>query len=335
MLPTDNFTIKAVYPLPGFNLLNLREKQGLNPEWTIADSAKGLRAGQKAAYPNIPCHGDVFHIKRQYHKMLLFIERLGIKTIRFRDKIEDKITKTNRKDPNFKELCDKLISALKKEEIYLQLYDDLKILMDWLSNDILALAGTDYKERLELYDFIVEELKSREELCSHRIRPVRIALENQRKDLLAFAQILDLKLAEIARKFEVQLDIVREILYLKKLSQSSLSYWETYNQFYQQLGDKFYFIFEAVTQAMKETPRASSMVENLNSRLRNYFFLRKQLGDEYLDLLRFFLNHRTFMRSEHPERVGKSPTELLTGEKQPHWLELLGFERFKRPAIVA
>ncbi len=36
------------------------------------------------------------------------------------------------------------------------------------------------------------------------------------------------------------------------------------------------------------------------------------------------------MRSEHPERVGKSPTELLTGVKHPHWLELLGFERFQR-----
>ncbi len=319
----------------GFNLLNLNERQGLKPERTIADGAKGLRAGQSLVWPDTPCNGDVFHIKRQYHKMLLFIERLGIKTIRARDKIEDKITKTNRRSPDFKELCEKLIAALNKEEIYLQLYDDLKILMDWLSNDVLTLAGADYQERLELYDFIVEELKAREELCRHRIRPVRIALENQREDLLAFAQILDLKLAEIAHKFEVSIDIVREILYLKKLPQSSLSYWETYNQFYQQLGDQFYFIFEAVTQAMKETPRASSMVENLNSRLRNYFFLRKQLGDEYLDLLRFFLNHRTFMRSEHPERVGKSPTELLIGEKQHHWLELLGFERFKRPAIVA
>ena len=86
---------------------------------------------------------------------------------------------------------------------------------------------------------------------------------------------------------------------------------------------------------MKETPRASSMVENLNSRLRNYFFLRRTLGPEYLDLLRFFLNHRTFMRSECPERVGKSSTQLLTGKQHSHWLELLGFERFRRSAVVA
>ncbi|MGK7908970.1 MAG: hypothetical protein AB4040_17320 [Synechococcus sp.] len=81
---------------------------------------------------------------------------------------------------------------------------------------------------------------------------------------------------------------------------------------------------------MAQTPRASSLVENLNSRLRNYFFLRRQLGAPYLELLRFFLNHRTFMRSQCPERVGKSPAELMAGQPHPHWLELLGFERFRR-----
>lgn len=101
-----------------------------------------------------------------------------------------------------------------------------------------------------------------------------------------------------------------------------------------QIGTQFYLLVEAVEQARKETPRASSLVENFNSRLRNYFFLRRQLGNNYLDLLRFFLNHRTFLRTEHPEREGKSPAELLTGESHPHWLELLGFDLFRRPATV-
>jgi hypothetical protein len=35
--------------------------------------------------------------------------------------------------------------------------------------------------------------------------------------------------------------------------------------------------------------------------------VRRQLGGEYLSLLQFFLNHRTFLRSRVPERVGKSP----------------------------
>src|ERR1700693_1358167 len=35
--------------------------QGLKPEYTIADAGQGLRAGQKAAWGETPCHGDIFH----------------------------------------------------------------------------------------------------------------------------------------------------------------------------------------------------------------------------------------------------------------------------------
>ncbi|MGB2823575.1 MAG: hypothetical protein WBF17_21525 [Phycisphaerae bacterium] len=49
-----------------------------------------------------------------------------------------------------------------------------------------------------------------------------------------------------------------------------------------------------------------------------------------LNQAQFFLNRRRFLRSECPHRVGKSPAELLTGQPQQHWLELLGYERFQR-----
>ena len=74
----------------------------------------------------------------------------------------------------------------------------------------------------------------------------------------------------------------------------------------------------------RSTVRASSVVENLNSRLRNSFFLRRHLGPDSWHLLPFFLNHRRFLRSEHPERVDQSPAELLTGQAHAHWLDLLG-----------
>jgi hypothetical protein len=87
----------------------------------------------------------------------------------------------------------------------------------------------------------------------------------------------------------------------------------------------FHAVFDAVAQAMAQTPRSSALVENLNSRLRNYFTLRRQLGGSYPDLLQFFLNHRCFLRSPVPERVGKSPTQLMTGQEHHHRLTLLGF----------
>ena len=53
--------------------------------------------------------------------------------------------------------------------------------------------------RQVLFDFIVEELAKREPEDVQRIRPLRVALPNQRDNLLAFAGILDAKLANIAR----------------------------------------------------------------------------------------------------------------------------------------
>ncbi len=49
----------------------------------------------------------------------------------------------------------------------------------------------------------------------------------------------------------------------------------------------------------------------------------------------FSLTIALWKRSEHPEREGKSPTELFTGESHSHWLELLGFDLFRQPAMVA
>jgi hypothetical protein len=48
----------------GVHLLDA-SRQGLDPDYTIADAGQGLRAGQKAAWGDTPCHGDVFHIQRQ------------------------------------------------------------------------------------------------------------------------------------------------------------------------------------------------------------------------------------------------------------------------------
>ncbi len=96
------------------------------------------------------------------------------------------------------------------------------------------------------------------------------------------------------------------------------------------LGEKYHSLCQAIDSLRRRTVRASSIVENLNSRLRDYFFLRQSLGNDYLTLLQFYLNHRRFLRSKHKERVGKSPTELLTGQEHPHWVELLGYKLFSR-----
>ncbi len=123
---------------------------------------------------------------------------------------------------------------------------------------------------------------------------------------------------------------VRQICRLHRKNPASTAFWQRWNELHARLGRGFVALVVLVADvraAMDDTPRSCSMVENLNSRLRRYFFLRRHLGDAYLSLLQFFLNHRVFMRSRRTERVGRTPKQLLTGQAHAHWLELLGFQR--------
>jgi len=238
--------------------------------------------------------------------------------------------KRARKHGKGQSLSRKLACVRRAEEQAIELAKNIRILADWMQNDILSLAGADLESRRQLYDFVVEELRTLESLCPYRISPVLGMLENNRDNLLAFVGVLDERFADIAARFNVPLFLVHAVCELQGLDKNLARYWQRRAQLQKKLQRQFHDVETAVCEVLSETPRASSMVENLNSRLRNYFFLRRHIGNDYLDLLRFFLNHRRFMRSERIERIGKSPAELLTGKQHSHWLELLGFERFSR-----
>ena len=313
----------------GYHLLDEGD-QGLAPKRMIADAGSGLRAGHQATFgEEIPCHGDVFHLQHQCQTVSNSLTRQDMGTATCSQDLEQKVIVAKQKGQGHR-FSTKLTQARQHEMSAITLAQDVKILIGWLNHDVLELAGPALAERQELYDFVVAELQFRETIGGRKVRVLRKALQNQRDDILGFAQVLDDKLADIAQQLKTPLHLVREMCLLFRKQPTSNAYWQAWNQLQQKLSGQFHPLYEAVQTAMRQTPRASSRAENLNSRLRNYFFLRKQLGPDYLNFLQFFLNSRQFMRSDCEERVGKSPIELMTGESHPHWLELLGFQRFQQ-----
>jgi len=123
----------------------------------------------------------------------------------------------------------------------------------------------------------------------------------------------------------------RTIYELEGLPDADPSKWQRESEVRRELRSAFSPIQLAV-RGLADTVRASSLVENINSRLRPWVLLWKTPNQPHLHLLRFSFHHRRFMRSERAERVGRSPAEILTGQDQPHWLEQLGFQRFRRSA---
>lgn len=308
------------------------QDRGFAPQATIADFGSGIRAGQQRAMPNVPCRGDVFHALHEITPVAAFLENRAYDTITAHDKLERQKTKLQqqgRRDQRgpLQSLSHKVAAAATEQGKAIVLADDVALLARWLRCDVFAVSAVPYADRCMLFDFIVAELRARATLCPHRLNPVCTLLQNHRDQLLAFARQLEQDLTDLAAEFEVPVAIVRELLDLQALDKRQPLRWQKEAALQQRLRGHFYQIEQAVRTLSKQVVRASSIIENINSRLRSYFFLRREIGAGYLELLQFFLNHRRFLRSECPERVDKSPAELMTGQPHPHWLELLGYSR--------
>jgi hypothetical protein len=317
----------------GIYRLDLAE-QGLPPDYTIADGGCGLRAGQALAWPGVPCHGDVFHGLQELTRLSAVLERRAYAAIAQRDALEQQMPKAKQHRQG-RALSQRLARARVREASALRLADEMHILAPWMQHDILALAGPDAPTRQVLYDFVMERLQALEALDAERRRPVRRTLVNQRDTLLAFATRLDQALDALAPRFTVPVFRLRQVLALQERTSTTPAYWSQVAALQHSLHGQLYGIDPALLELRHRLHRTSSLVENLNSRLRNDFFLRRQIGPQYLDLLRVFLNHSPFPRSQHSERVGKTPAQLLNAQAHPHWLELLGFERFQRSPQAA
>ena len=147
---------------------------------------------------------------------------------------------------------------------------------------------------------------------------------------MVFARRLDEDLEQLGQELQVSAELARCVLKTQSRDERDPRRWAEEATLRKELRGRFHAVPFAVAAVAEETVRASSLVENLNSRLRTYFFLRRHLGPDYLALLQFYLNHRRLERSDRPQRRGKTPAELLTGQSHPHGLELLGYTLFRR-----
>ncbi len=274
---------------------------------------------------------DHFHIIKMLTEMCRFFRNRLKTAISYRKTMEAKMAKAIIAGHSQK-YSRPLGLAKSHEKQMSHLSKTIDILVSWMEHDVLNKAGPNLSTRQALYDFIVFEFKKLQQIHPHRIKEVCTTLTNQRNLALAFVDVLDDKFQHIAEQFNCPIDTLWQMCELQRCQFNGINYALRSIPLVDQLKDRFDIIEDAVIESMDHTERTSSMVENLNSRLSSYFFLRRYIGNGYLELLKFYFNHTQFIRSSDPNRAGKTPTEILTQKYHPHWLELLGFQRFKRAA---
>ena len=258
----------------------------------------------------------------------------------FRNKLKTAITwrhtcevksQTSINPETIQKYTDALLKAIEEEKLMLHLTKNIDILVSWMEHDVLNKPGENIVVRRQLFDFIVSELEALARLHQHRIMPMCVKLEDARDLLLAFVNVLEEKFSAIAKQFNCSIEVVWETCKLQRCKYLGTNYLVRSESIVLQLGDLFEDIEDAVLTALDTTERTSSMIENLNSRVRPYLFIKKNVAQSFLDLLRFYFNHTPLLRSERGYRLNKTPAELLNGQHQ-HWLEMLGYSKFRRAA---
>src|SRR6476661_6318869 len=127
---------------------------------------QGLRKGQKEAWPNTPCNGDIFHALKEFSTVCCSLENRAFRSLKTFYDLEKKLKRPKRlslkERGKEKALLKRWESVKKESERACMLFDDLSILYEWLAKDIFAVIGPPLDERKELFRFIIQQLRLRQ-----------------------------------------------------------------------------------------------------------------------------------------------------------------------------
>lgn len=310
----------------GLALLEKQENQGLALDFTVMDQATGLYKGVREIYPQASIGSDIFHTIREIFKVLHRLESKAYKSIKEVYKVEDEYLKALLKSQGQK-YGRKYKSALKEMGEKIALYDDFCILIQWFYESI-DIYSTSYEDRIWIYDYIVEEIEERSK-NKEDIKSLVKHLKNNKEKLLCFARLLEKRLIKFKEEthYDLTMDDLKALYRQLTLDEQHCRYWVLEGTLLSKFGKDLKNIQAQIKEIINNTFRASSIVENVNSLIRPYFFLRKSIGrSNFLNLLQFYFNTKIIKRCDKfPGRIGKTRLELLTGRKHPNWLQLLGY----------
>jgi hypothetical protein len=296
--------------------------QGYKPDTTVIDGATGLLKGYTDAMKVVIRH-DHFHIIRDILNCIRYLLNKEKSAATKVAKLQKRAT-NGRNEVKKAKAAVALVGALADFNNCVATHQTFKLLASWLQHDVLQLAGYELVKRTELYDFILSEMINLglRTKC-HKIDAIIASLKFQRDGLLDVANALNLKFVEVALAHDIPLTTVWDVCYLARYGFDSIKYQEASGTLEILIGEHYEAVEDAVLHILDTTHRCSSMVENFHSRLHPYLAENKIVTQKILDLIRFYLNHKPFMRSAHTQLIGKTPAEAFTGKVHKPWLEML------------
>ena len=296
-----------------------RKEYGLGLSVSISDAGTGLNAGIPKAFPDICIQPDIFHELRPVGAEAARLERKAEKLISDEADLEKR---SCGKRPQKKTL-ERLGQIHEKVDTAIQEYELLRILFCWLV-ELMGFSGYPFHDACGLAEWVLSEMESS--------FPGRTKLLTQTKkirerlpQMLSFLQRMEESFGIAAQKKGVPPEAFHIMYRQKAFCTSSCECSQMEYRLGELLGNSYASTREEFCRVLDHTKRASSLVENLNSRIRVYMNLKRMVPEKYFILLKVYFNTRKYHRSRIAERIGKSPLELMTGKEYPEFLEALGY----------
>jgi hypothetical protein len=346
----------------GYHILKKMDEQNLNLDTVVSDAGSGLLKGIKEASPHTEQQSDTFHVGYELSIGVSQCENDAYRTMRDFEETEKKKLKNSKKlqeaqkkkirksikkkkkqennEAKLKELeiketleletleskaleLNKKCEDLKeKSDKKIKIYDKLCILYVWIVQ-LLMVGGYFYDERIELFSYIIEEYESTG-YCNHYINKAFTFLKGNLPNVLKFVKKAEMAMEKLALDENIPIEVLKLMWIQLRHSTDSSEYNIIEAKIGILLGKRYIDVRNKWDIFLEDIVRASSIVENVNSRLRPYLSLKKVVPNGFLDLIQFYFNTKEYRRSRKVHRIGKSPLEMLTGKKYPNPLELLG-----------
>ena len=296
-----------------------RKDMGLELDTSINDGAAALIAGISKVYPEADIQLDVFHDIFEIGKEVSKVERKAYALIKEEYDLKERL---EGKRPQ-KKAKEKLEDIIPKAEEAIEIYDKINILYCWLK-ELLNFSGYGTEDATALAVFVLNEM----EKTAAGFPGLQKECEKTRKklpSLLLFVKRLEKAMKQSAQELGIPLEAFHIMYRQLSLDMSNQEYQNMEYQLVIMLMEKYDEARCEFQKLLNKIKKASSLVENLNGRIRDYIDIKRTIPTRFFVLLKVYFNTKRYRRSRRPERVGRSPFELLTGKPQPSFLEALGY----------
>ena len=299
------------------NAMKSCKSRNLELDVSISDFGTGLLGGIPKAFPNACIQPDLFHFLMEIGKEISSQERRVYAMLADYYKCEEALSGKRVHEKTFQ----KLLSLEENLSPAIERCDRLLTLYHWL-REMTRYQGYCYPDVLSLCYWILDQMEDTSGITD-KLRKVLAKTRRNLPDVLIYLERAEKVLREYAMKKGYPEETFVLMYRMQGYHPGSQEYRSADRRLRHILKKKYADAYLEIEGILKGVKRASSLVENLNGRLRRYMNLKRMIPEKFLTLLKVYFNTKKYRRSRRAEHVGKSPLELLIGQEHPDFYDIV------------